>query len=51
MRSNAAKNMPMVRFAQRIAGYFNVRVRKLIEIGTINIIDITNNDSTAKTLS
>ncbi len=35
----------MVRFAQRTAGYFNVRDRKLIKIGTTNIIDITNNNS------
>ena len=43
--------MPMVRFAQRIAGYFNVRVRKLIKIGTTNIIDITNNNSLDTTIS
>jgi hypothetical protein len=45
MRSNATKKMPIARFAQRIAGYFNVRVRKLIKIGTTNNIDITNNNS------
>ncbi|MDP4183300.1 MAG: hypothetical protein Q8942_19695 [Bacillota bacterium] len=37
--------MPMIRFAQRITGYFNARVKTLIKIGTMKIIDITSNNS------
>ncbi len=36
--------MPMLRFAQRFALSFNVRDRKLMKIGTANIIAITNNN-------
>jgi hypothetical protein len=34
----------MMRFAQRLTGDFNVRVKKLIKIGTTNIVDMTNNN-------
>jgi len=37
--------MPRMRFAQRLTGYFNVRVKTLIRIGTTNMIDMTNNNS------
>ena len=32
--------MPKMRFAPRLTGYFNVRVKTLIKIGTTNMIDI-----------
>src|SRR4030065_1398635 len=37
--------MPMMRFAQRLREYFNIRVKALISMGNTNIIDITNNNS------
>jgi hypothetical protein len=36
--------MPMMRFAPRLTGYFSIRVKTLIKIGTTNINDITNNN-------
>ena len=44
-RSNSAKNIPMLRLAQRFTLSFKVRDRKLIKIGTANMIDIPNNNS------
>jgi hypothetical protein len=36
--------MPVMRFTQRLTGYFNVSVKTLIKTGTTNIVDITNNN-------
>jgi hypothetical protein len=35
----------MMRFAQRLTEYFNIRVKALISMGNTNIIDMTNNNS------
>src|SRR4030042_6297110 len=37
--------MPMMRFAQQLTEYFNIRVKVLISMGNTNIIDMTNNNS------
>src|SRR3990170_7174962 len=37
--------MPMMRFAQRLTGDFNVKVKTLIKIEPTNINDATNNNS------
>jgi len=42
MTSQATKNMPALRFARRFAFPFKIRDRKLIKIGTANMIDNIN---------
>ena len=37
--------MPTMRFAKLLKGYFNIKVKTLIRIGTKNMIDIPNNNS------
>jgi hypothetical protein len=42
--------MPMIRFAQRLTEYFNVKLKILIKTGATNIIDITNNNPGVTTI-